>query len=204
MGPILAGNPGIIPRWSAGDHEINSANYPATLADEITLDSPREQRELIIRTADTVRNNHNTEPYILTGAFADYTVCGYNKSPVKIEDVSLLCDEILAAPERLLNSRSGRIHLFPVIPKDAVVAFRGCLARGGFEVSAAKNEQGVLGVLIKARRNARCRVMNPWTGKAVELTGPSGPVAFRLDRSNGECIEFDACAGGEYALARAK
>ncbi|MDR3167874.1 MAG: hypothetical protein LBT93_08015 [Treponema sp.] len=201
MGPILAGNPGIIPRWSAGDHEINSANYPATLADEITLDSPREDRELIIRTADTVRNNHNTEPYILTGAFADYTVCGYNKSPVKIEDASLLCDEILSAPERLLNSRSGRIHLFPVVPKDAVAAFRGCLARGGLEVSAAKDKDGVLGAVFKARRNTVCRVMNPWPGKAAEITGPSGPVALRMDTSNGECIEFETRAGEEYTLA---
>jgi hypothetical protein len=200
MGPIFAGNPGIIPRWSAGDHEINSANYPATLADEITLDSPKELRDIIIRTADTVRNNHNTEPYILSGAFADYTVCGYNKSPVKIEDASLLCDEILAAPERLLNSRSGRIHLFPVVPKDARIAFRNCLTRGGFEVSAAKDETGVLAASIKARRNARCRVMNPWPGKAVRLGVQGGTVAFTVDRSNGECIEFDAIVGNEYSL----
>jgi hypothetical protein len=200
MGPILAGNPGIIPRWSAGDHEINSANYPATLADEINLDSPQDQKDLIIRTADTVRNNHNTEPYVLTGAFADYTVCGYNKAPVKIEDVSLLCDEILAAPERLLNSRSGRIHVFPVVPRDAKAAFRNCLTRGGFEVSAAKDETGVLGVTVKARRSIKCRVMNPWAG--VTVTDASGKkVDFTIDRSNGECIEFEAQAGNLYSLS---
>jgi hypothetical protein len=200
MGPILAGNPGIIPRWSAGDHEINSANYPATLADEITLDSPREQRELIIRTADTVRNNHNTEAYILAGAFADYTVAGYNKSPVKIDDALSLCEEILAAPERLLNSRSGRIHLFPVTPRNAKAAFRNCLARGGFEVSAAKDQTGVLGVSVRARRSIRCRIMNPWPGKALAVEGPEGKVSFSLDTSNGECVEFEARAGNEYFL----
>ncbi len=202
MGEIFAGNPGIIPRWSAGDHEINSGNYPATLADEINLDSEREQRELIIRTADTVRNNHNTEPYILAGAFAEHTVVGYNITPVKIEDASLLAGEVIRAPERLLNSRSGRIYLFPVVPKDSTIAFRDFLARGGFEVSASKDKSGVLAVAIKARRSIPCQVMNPWPGRAVAITDETGGtgIPYQVDRSNGECLVFEAKAGHTYSL----
>jgi len=41
------------------------------------------------------------------------------------------------------------------------------LARGGFLVSGARNEQGVYFVEIEARRDARCSVMSPWPGKRV-------------------------------------
>ncbi len=205
MGEILGGNPGIIPRWSAGDHEINSGNYPATLADEITLDSPQALKDLIIRTADTVRNNHNTEPYILTGAFAEHTVVGYNVTPVKIESASLLAGELLRAPERLLNSRSGRIHLFPVVPKDSAVAFQGFLTRGGFEVSAAKDASGVTAVTVRARRSIPCRLMNPWPGQRVTVTDTASgeAVLCSVDAANGECLVFTARAGGAYSVDRA-
>ena len=204
MGEILGGNPGIIPRWSAGDHEINSANYPATLADEITLDSPRHLKDLIIRTADTVRNNHNTEPYILTGAFAEHTVVGYNITPVPMDNASLLAGELIRAPERLLNSRSGRIHLFPVVPKDSVIAFRDFLTRGGFEVSAGKDASGVTAVSIRARRSIPCHLMNPWPGRRVSITdmADNAPVAHRLDTENGECLVFEAEAGHLYSVDR--
>jgi hypothetical protein len=193
-GPILAGNPGIIPRWSAGDHEINSANYPATLADEITLDSPKEQKDIIIRTADTVRNNHNTEPYVLMGAFKDYTVCGYNKSPVKIDNASLLCDELLAAPERLLNSRSGRIHLFPVVPEKSIVAFQGFRTRGGFFVDAAKDETGVTEVVIRSARTGTCHVANPWPGSEVRVENATDASQVA------DTMSFSAIVGRTYTL----
>ena len=204
MGKILAGNPGIIPRWSAGDHEINSANYPASLADEINLDSPQELKDLIIRTADTVRNNHNTEPYILTGAFRDHTVVGYNITPQPIDNAELLTTELLKAPERLLNSRSGRIHLFPVTPRASRVAFRGFLTRGGFEVSAAKDEGGVTAVALHARRSLACQLMSPWPGSTVQVMDETVGqiVAHAVDASNGECIVFEAQAGHTYSVDR--
>ena len=202
MGEILGGNTGIIPRWSAGDHEINSGNYPATLADEITLDSPQELKDLIIRTADTVRNNHNTEPYILTGVFKNHTVVGYNITPRRIETAELLADEIIKAPERLLNSRSGRIYLFPVVPDDSKVAFKNFLTRGAFEVSASKDACGVTAATLHARRSIACQLMNPWPGQPVAVvdcaTGEAIPT--KLDTTNGECVIFDAVAGHTYSI----
>ena len=71
----------------------------------------------------------------------------------------------VATPEALLNSRSGRIHLFPAVASSAEVAFRHFQARGGFLVSAAKNADGVYYVEIQPRRNNRCSLMNPWPGQ---------------------------------------
>jgi len=201
-GPILAGNPGAMPRWQAGDHEINSALYPATLADEITLDSPEEDKELIVRTADTVRYAMNDSPYILMGRFADYVPCGYNKPSVRIEDDATLAEELVRNPERLLNSRSGRIHLFPAVPAWSSIAYKNMLARGGFEISAAKEENGVTAVTVTARRNGHCELMNPWAGQKVQVTdlAVGKAVLHRVDNSNGECIVFDVEKGCTYSI----
>lgn len=204
MGKILAGNPGAMLRWQAGDHEINSANYPATLADEITLDSPREDKELIIRTADTVRTAMNNEPYILVGCFAGKVPCGYNMPAVTIENEETLASELIRTPERLLNSRSGRIHLFPAVPGWSDVAFRNMLARGGFEVSAMRDESGIQAVTVGARRDNVCRMMNPWPGRDVVITDltDGAEISFELDRTNGECLIWKARAGHCYSVDR--
>ena len=69
-----------------------------------------------------------------------------------------------------MNSRSGRIHLFPLVPDWTVAAFRNFLARGAFEVSAAKDENGVQAVTVKARRSIPLQRMNPWVGKRPVVT----------------------------------
>ena len=108
-------------------------------------------------------------------------------------------------PERVLNSRGGRIHLFPCGPARAVLAFRRFQARGGFLVSGARNEQGVYFVEIEARRDARCSVMSPWPGKRVVVreAAKGTSVPFRLDTANGECLVFAASAGRSYHIERA-
>ena len=101
-----------------------------------------------------------------------------------------------------MNSRSGRIHLFPVVPDWTVGAFRNFLARGGFEVSAARNENGVQAVTVKARRNIPLQLMNPWKGKQPLVTDLTSvlTVSYTMDKSNGECIVFDAQAGHLYSF----
>jgi hypothetical protein len=104
--------------------------------------------------------------------------------------------------EILLNSRSGRIHLFPLAGQTNVVAFRNFQARGGFLVSAAKSGEGVYYLEIDARRSVPCQLMNPWPGKSVTVheLGNARPVAVTLDKSNGECLEFAASAGRKYVI----
>ena len=93
-----------------------------------------------------------------------------------------------------MNSRSGRIHLFPVVPDWTVASFRSFLARGGFEVSAARNGEGVQAVLIKARRTTSLQLMNPWTNKQPIVTdlNTGNRIDYKVDKSNGECLIINA------------
>ncbi len=102
----------------------------------------------------------------------------------------------------LLNSRSGRIHLFPVVAPAADLAFHNFQASGGFLVSAASNANGVYYLEIEPRRDNTCRVMNPWPGKTVVVheVGKTEPVKVDLDKTNRECLVFATVAGHKYAV----
>ncbi len=201
-GEILGGNPGAIPRWSAGDHGHFTGLYPATLADEINLDSPQEEKDLIIRSMDAVRCDRDDCAYILVGALPDRTPSGYAVDAKPIETPEQLARQLLQEPERLLNSRSGRIHLFPAVPVWASAAFTGFLARGGFEVSAARDITGVTAVTVKARRSVPLRLMNPWPGQMVIVTDctTGALVPASVCRQNGECLQLQAQAGHCYSF----
>lgn len=105
-------------------------------------------------------------------------------------------------PETLLNSRSGRIHLFPLVSPDATVAFHNFQASGGFLVSASRNSAGVNFVEIQPRRNNQCRLMNPWPGKTVIIheAGKRKSLPVEIDKSNGECLIFQTIANHTYIL----
>jgi hypothetical protein len=184
-----AGQPGVEPTRLPGDHFGEPAMYPTLLADEINLDSPQEQRDMMRRTVKALRAAGTAgETLVLLGVPPDP---GSGRSQRTGQDAELL-----------LNSRSGRIHLFPVAPPADAVAFRNFQARGGFLVSACKNAGGVYHVEIQARRDHPCQLVNPWPGKAVVVHEVEGtqPVPFQLDTSNGECLMFAAQAGHTYGI----
>ena len=84
-----------------------------------------------------------------------------------------------------------------------VAAFRGFLARGGFEVSAAHDgKNGIQAVVIKARRDTPLQLMNPWISQHPTVTDltTGKPVTYTLNTSNGECIVFNAQAGHSYSF----
>lgn len=201
-GEILGGNEKAFPRFTRGDHFMFTGYYPVNLADEINLDSPQELKDLATRTADVVTGARNWEPYILTGASRDYVPCRYGRGAVKIDNYGILTQDIVEAPERLMNSRSGRIHLFPAVPEWTTAAFRDFLARGGFAVSAARDETGVFAVTVKAARSLECKLMNPWPGAKIAVTDAEtgSEVPCSIDRSNGECICFAAEKGHVYSI----
>ncbi len=201
-GPVIGGNEMAFPRFTRGDHYMFTGYYPVNLADEYNLDSPREIKEMMWRTADALGNARNWDPYILTGTSKDYIPRAYGVGAVKIEDYETLANDILEAPERLMNSRSGRIHLFPAVPDWTRAAFHDFLARGGFAVSAARDEQGVQAVTVKAARTINCQLMNPWEGKKVTVTDleNGGNIGFQMDCTNGECIVFPAESGHTYSI----
>jgi hypothetical protein len=172
----------------AGDHFGEAAEYPTLLADEINLDSPKEQRDMMLRTIHALRTAGTSgAALLLMGEPAEGAVNRRRGG----EDA-----------ETLLNSRSGRIHLFPVVAFAAEVAFHDFQARGGFLVSAARKADGVYYVEVQARRDLPCQLMNPWPGKTVVVheVGKTEPVPVRLDKSNGECLVFATTAGQRYLV----
>jgi hypothetical protein len=105
--------------------------------------------------------------------------------------------------ENLLNSRSGRMHLFPALQPGTVVAFHKFQARGAFLVSACKDATQVTYLEIEARRDLPCKVMNPWPGQKVTVTDGGKSVPVTIDKSNGECLVFAAVAGHKYLIEQA-
>jgi hypothetical protein len=154
------------------------------LADEINLDSPQEQRERMLRTARKLSTAGTTgQTLILLGVPAESMWDSFDA-------------------ETLLNSRSGRMHLFPAIASQTEIAFHNFQARGGFLVSAARNAEGVYFLEVQSRRDNICRIMNPWPGRwvVVREVGKGELLAVRIDKSDGECLEFSAVAGKRYSI----
>jgi hypothetical protein len=176
--------PGVEPEHMPGDHFGEAAEYPTILADEINLDSRSEEKEMMLRTARTLSTAETTgQTLILLG--------------VRAEPMWDVFDA-----ETLLNSRSGRMHLFPAVAPETEIAFRDFQARGGFLVSAARDAREVYFLQVQPRRDATCRIMNPWPGRrvAVREVGSGEPVAVAMDASNGECLMFAAAAGKKYSI----
>lgn len=188
-----AGQPGLEPSRLPDDHFGEPSMYPALLADEINLDSPQEQREMMLRTVRALSTAGTAaETALLLGVAPDATLSGR-----RVRDGE--------DAETMLNSRSGRIHLFPVTQASAVIAFRNFQARGGFLVSACKNADGIYHVEIESRHNLPCRLMNPWPGKQamVREAGSSRRIPVHVDTSNGECLVFSTHAGNRYLVSKA-
>jgi hypothetical protein len=187
-GVIFAGMPGVEPRHLPRDHFGDAAAYPTLLADEINLDSPKEQRDMMIRTVQVLPSGTTTATLLLLGV---PPVPEGSRRGRSSDDA-----------EMLLNSRSGRIHLFPAVAPSAEVAFRNFQARGGFVVSACKDAQRVYYVEIEARRDLPCQLMNPWPGQPVVIheVGQTEPVSVQLDQRNGECLIFAAVANHKYQV----
>jgi hypothetical protein len=179
--------PGLEPIRFGRDHFGDAAAYPALLADEINLDSPAEQRDMIIRGVQLLPSGSTVPTLLLMGLPAGPSSHRRQAG----EDA-----------EAFLNSRGGRIHLFPAVTPAAEVAFYNFQARGGFLVSACKNAGGVYYVAIEARRDHPCQLMNPWQGKKiiVRQMGKNAFIPSTLDKANGECLVFAASAGQKYLI----
>jgi hypothetical protein len=185
----FAGQPGLEPTRLHDDHFGEPAMYPTLLADEINLDSPQEQKDMMLRTVQTLRAAGTSgATSLLLGVSPNPTM---NRRRRENEDA-----------ETLLNSRSGRIHLFPAVSPSSEVAFHNFQTRGGFLISACKNADTVYHVEIQSRRDIQCQLMNPWSGKPVIVReiGKTEPVPFQLDKSNGECLVFSTLAGHKYSV----
>jgi len=186
QGVVFASMPGFEPRRLPRDHQEEAEAFPTILADEINLDSPQEQKEQMLRTVRLLQSDSTPKALTLLAAPAQQGEGRRGRGGLDAET--------------LLNSRSGRIHLFPLPPASPDIAFHNFQASGGFLVSAAKNAQGVYFLEIEPRRDNQCRLMNPWPGKTVVVreVGKAGPTPVEVDRSNGECLIFSTVTGHRY------
>ncbi len=189
---IFAASPGVEPQHMGGDHPFEAVSYIALLADDVNLDSPQEQKDMMARTMRTPSTSKTGETML---------VLGMRRTPRRPRPRAA-AGRVGRDGEALLNSRSGRIHLFPLVDKSAVVAFHNFQASGGFLVSAAKNADGVYFLEIQPRRDNVCRLMNPWPGKTVAIheAGKTDSVPVQVDKTNGECLVFAAVAGHQYRV----
>ena len=204
-GEVFARVRGVEPFYDRGDHEWFEGVFPTILAGDLNLDSSAEQREMMLRTARLIQEPSNEEALVLLGGCPDTTASVATNGSRPIGDWKDLRAEVDRNPERVVNSRGGRIHLFPCVSSWAAVAFRRFQARGGILVSAARDKGGVYFVEIEPRRDVQCAVMNPWPGKPVAISDQrtSGPVAFKTDKTNGECLVFAGEAQHSYRIEQA-
>jgi hypothetical protein len=182
---------------------------PTLLADQIHLDSPEEEKATMARTAESIGGWRNRDVFHLLGAYPEKrkgvpaSMFFEAKPDEPIDTPEKLLAAVTEEPERLLNSRSGRIHLFPCVPPDATVAFRNFRARGGFLISAEMRDGHVTFVRITAQRSMTCRILNPWPGNEVTVLDheDDAAVACRTTDDHGQCLQFEAVSGKTYQVA---
>jgi hypothetical protein len=205
-GPVFTDVAGVNPLGFT--YNFFAGVMPAILADEINLDSDPATQETMLRTARLVRGWLNPMVYHLLGAHPDTVQGGLggvyfsDTADRPIATPEHLLDVVTGEPERLLNSRSGRLHLFPCVPDGATLAFRDFQARGGFLVSAECAGGQTTFLRIQARRTLPCPLMNPWPGRAVRIRDEEtgAPAPHRTDTTRGECLVFAAQSGHSYLV----
>lgn len=207
---------------------------PVNLADEINLDSTPDLIRLALSTAKLTHRRDERMVYHLLGKDPERAYSyGFRDSAwenyiLKANDGSLGKDEGIRShrnkeyvwlvnerekhdilwlePERLLNSRSGRLHLFPCMPRGINAAFKDFQARGGFLVSAEYSQDEITYILIHSRRDAVCRFKNPWPGCGVRVVRLSdhSPEDTAPDPDCSDAYLFVARRGESYTVAACK
>lgn len=205
-GPILTDVAGVNPVEVR--YNFFGGAIPTLLADQIHLDSPAEEKELMTRTALTVGGWRSRDVFHLLGAYPEMrkgvpaSMFFDPKPDEPIDTPEKLLTAVAEEPERLLNSRSSRLHFFPCVPPGATVAFRGFQARGGFLVSAEMVDGRTTFIEITARRSVTCRMKNPWPGNAVLIveTETGNVVLPEVETQDGELLAFDALNDRSYRV----
>jgi hypothetical protein len=175
-GPIFVDLPGS----DSTRYNLVPVVYPAVLADEITLDSPAAELELMKRTVSRV--------------------AGWGHlSTAK----TLILQEPGTGAENLLNCRSGRVRLFPAVTPGVDVGFHKFLAKGAFEVSAEYVSGRISPVFIRSLAGNDLRIVAPWPRckvQAVDLTTDKA-IAATSESGHPDWLVIPTRKGHEYRLS---
>ena len=102
---------------------------------------------------------------------------------------------VQAVNDMLLQDINGSIRIGYALPAGISASFHDLRAERGFLVSADIDRQGkVGGVVVKSTVGGRCRVANPWKGRAVRVK------SARPSKLTGDILEFETKPGAEYRL----
>lgn len=184
----VAGAPYIKNHWNIASH-LAAINW----GDDITLESPQELINIGRRTAEDYLES-------LTGR-KGYGIQALARLGVWIEGedvpfISVPKGELYA--EKLLQSHSGVIRVFPAVPPRYSGGFENYLAVGAFTVTAEMRRGLVRRVEIISKVGNKCRVVRPWSGRIlVEDVKTGSKIPFDL---NGNYISFDTKPGRTYRL----
>ena len=211
-GPVLPPVPGDTNPSSRHSGKL----APANLADEINLDSDPADIELALRTARHIRERDTSMVFHLLGAdpgiahrwYPKNCSWGYFYSGQRdtLDTHDACVDAYWTEPERLLNSRSGRIHLFPCVQDSATVAFKDFQARNGFLVSAEYRSGETMYASITSRRDVPCRLANPWPSHMVTVIRErdGSRVDAEQDPVHDDGIVFQARSGESYSIVKSQ
>ncbi|MBL8219739.1 MAG: hypothetical protein JNL62_10940 [Bryobacterales bacterium] len=100
--------------------------------------------------------------------------------------------------ECMLQSYDGVVRLFPNTRNLGKAAFRDLRAAGAFLVSAAWDGRTVSEVKLRSEKGTEARLVNPWAGRPVAVTG--GGKAVTSKEVDG-VVRFATAMGVEYSIS---
>jgi hypothetical protein len=136
--------------------------------DDIGLDSPPEQIELARRTLRLINVWEPHRGYLVT---CRRRLGIYNPA----DGLSL---------ENVLQSHTGIIHVFPVVPEGFAGGFENLGAQGAFVVAGERLKDAVRSVTLTSLAGNPCALANPWPGAQVQVVdlATAQPIPATLDK----------------------
>ncbi|GHT42400.1 hypothetical protein AGMMS49965_13830 [Bacteroidia bacterium] len=190
---------------------------PVLRTDEINLDSSDEEKKLYYNTAMLVGGGdmHQsgwTNPGVPHLLGYDKNLLHHNtptpawwimEEPALLATPADLLQAAIEQPDRLINSRSGRIHLFPCVPDGSTIAFKNMLARGAFQVSAESVKGAVTYISLTSIHGGEVIIVNPFDDENLtvhDVTTNAIQKHTIAPHSSGDGIVFGTAAGHKYEI----
>ena len=171
-----------------GEHNLTVPASPVFPAEQVNWFSPEPVKELFRRTIRDTRFNGNNSHVIFNIAKARLSMPeavldtkawfksrelpngffvwqGHQHGTFMPESIGVAA----LVTEFLMQSAGDTIRVFPCWPREQNAKFTSLRAQGGFLVSAELKNGNVTRLEITSTVGGTLRLLNPWTGKVVEL-----------------------------------